>query len=107
MKNFIKKALSSGALANLFCVLIIAASLILFCFGMGTAAVITLGVGIALFGAYMLAGALVVFPYLYRMTDTDDKTHPAFILRRAILLVFSVFLIIAGISAALYGILTA
>ena len=94
-------------LANLFCLLIGAASLLLFCFEKGAAAVITLGAGIALFGIYMLAGALIGFPYLYRTADTSDKTDPHFRTRRAFLLLFSAFLIIAGTTASLYGIFTA
>ena len=94
-------------LANLFCLLTGAASLLLFCFGKGAAAVITLGAGIALFGIYMLYGALIGFPYLYRCTDTADKTDPHFRSRRAFLLLFSMFLIIAGAAASLYGIFTA
>lgn len=94
-------------LANLFCLLTTAASLLLFYGGKGVAAVITLGAGIALFGAYLLTGALVGFPYLYRTAEASRKNDPHFRSRRIFLLFFSVFLIIAGVSAALYGIFTA
>lgn len=94
-------------LANLFCLLTGTASLLLFCFGNGAAAVITLGAGTALFGVYMLTGALIGFPYLYRTADAAYKTDPHFRSRRAFLLLFSVFLIIAGTAASLYGIFAA
>lgn len=107
LKDLFKKALSSGVLANLFCLLIIAASLLLFYNGNGSAAVITLGAGIALFGSYMLTGALLGFPYLYRAADPTDKNDPRFRSRRVFLLLFSSFLMIAGVLATVYGIFTA
>lgn len=96
---------ASGLIADVFCVLILAAAIILWLTAHTQAAFLTLALGVAVLGVYGIVAAVGEFPYLFSTVYRfpGKKRVRA---RKTALILFSALMILVGAGAVIYLVVT-